>query len=305
MNSVTASADDENTDLRVGFSARLFVDVNENDARAALKVWSRAMGDERGIPVDPNVSIYKSIDEIRAALLTEQVDCVSMTTVELWQIHQTVPVWPTIVLGTSDEGVSSEFVLLVHNDSPVRQFSDLQGESLLIHGNGNDEFAKRWLETELLDAKLGRLEDFWSKTTTAPKLSRAILPVFFKQEKACLVTRAAFRTMAELNPQVGRQLRVIATSPSVVTVTFSFRANPDSPHRERLIAQVGRITETTMGRQTLALFQTEELVARPFTELEPSFALLDRHQRLLHELTAATAAATSPATPAQGLLAPK
>lgn len=278
---LTATTSEDQPSLRVGFSAQQFLDVNENDARAALKIWASAMGNDRGIPVHPFIAIFKSVEEIQDALLNNEVDCVGLTTVELWKVRQKVSVWPTVVFGHTDAGIDTEFVLLVHRDSPIQQLADLHGQSLLVHGNVHEEFALIWLETELLEAKLGRASAFWGKVASVPKLSRTVLPVFFKQTDACLVTRESFRTMSELNPQVGRQLRIIATSPPVITVPFVFRSVSESPLREQLLAEVGSISETTMGRQTLALFHTNALIAHSIDELEPSFAILDRHQHLL------------------------
>ena len=42
----------DNTELRLGFTSSVFVGVNENDARAAMKIWTQAILKEHGILAD-------------------------------------------------------------------------------------------------------------------------------------------------------------------------------------------------------------------------------------------------------------
>jgi hypothetical protein len=53
--------------------------------------------------------------------------------------------------------------------------------------------------------------DFAGLLSQNSKLAKAVPPVFFRQCPACVVTRNGFQTVCELNPQAGRQLKVIAS----------------------------------------------------------------------------------------------
>jgi len=107
-----------------------------------------------------------------------------------------------------------------------------------------------------------------------------VLPVFFHQADACLLTRAGFQTMNELNPQVGQQLKVLAASAALVPIVFCFRGNYASPDRDKLMDSIDRISETPAGRQTLMLFQSERLVKSPVAALDSACELLDVHRQL-------------------------
>jgi len=56
-------------------------------------------------------------------------------------------------------------------------------------------------------------ETFFEEIQEVSKVSQAVLPVFFDQADACIAPMDAFRTMAELNPQLEEELWVIDTSP--------------------------------------------------------------------------------------------
>ena len=53
--------------------------------------------------------------------------------------------------------------------------------------------APTWLDTELLRNKLPLSARFFREITRTSKMSRAILPVFFNQADACLVTGGVLR----------------------------------------------------------------------------------------------------------------
>jgi len=270
------------TPLRFGFAAETLSGVNESDARAALKVWAQTVGTERGIPVDPLMSIYPDTAALGGALRQEQVDAVTLSTEQYWQLRREIP-FSALVLGKIQGKFTEEYVLLVRRDGPVVRLADLRGRSVNIHQGPRGNLGALWIETLLLEARQGRADAFWGKVTRSAKTASVVLPVFFKQADACIVTRNGFDTMNELNPQVGRQLKILAESPPLVPTVFCFRASLVSPYRDKLVAEIDQISKSVAGRQSLALFQSEQLTEQPLAMLDETCALLDRH----HELRAA------------------
>lgn len=276
--------------LRFGFAREAFLQVNESDVRAALKIWVQTLGSERGIPVDTMMELYATTNDIRTALQQRKVDAVTMSTEQYWNLRQDIS-FGSLVLGRTQGRFTEEYVLLVPRDAPVGQISELRGQRINIIEGNRGGLGEIWLEVLLLDAKQGVPADFWGRVTRSSKPGSVVLPVFFKQAEACVVTRSGFNTMTELNPQVGRQLRVLAVSPPLVPTVFCFREDAVSPYRDKLLAELEEISGSVAGRQTLALFQSEQLAPRPTTDLDETCALLDRHARLLTEAKAVAAAA--------------
>jgi phosphonate transport system substrate-binding protein len=144
-----------------------------------------------------------------------------------------------------------------------------------------------WLDVELAKKSLPQTTKLVGKITEATKAAKTVLPVFFNQADACLITRRAFDTMVELNPQVGRQLRVIATSPDYIASLFGFLTDVPTELKEKTIRAFSRLHTTTIGLQTLTLFQTDTILECPVATFAPSLALLDEHARLCPEASAA------------------
>jgi phosphonate transport system substrate-binding protein len=112
------------------------------------------------------------------------------------------------------------------------------------------------------------------------KATRVALPVFFRQADACLMTRTSFEVLGELNPQLNKQLRVLAISPELVPAGFAFRADYVSPLRAQMLTEMARLGETPAGQQILALTQAERIVDRPVSCLDNALELLAQHRRL-------------------------
>jgi ABC-type phosphate/phosphonate transport system substrate-binding protein len=283
--------------LRFGFSSQVFGDVNENDARAALKVWAESMSGARGVLLDPTPQILNGPEAIDDALLSKTIDMLTMTAEEFWSARRVAALGP-IFLGRT-RGISTEtYVLLVHRDNPFGQLADFRGRTIAIQQGSRAALAKTWMETLLLEKGLGTADTFWGRTVNAGNLSRIVLPVFFRQIDACVVTLEGFRTMSELNPQVGQRLRIWAQSEPLVPTVFCFRSDLVSQNRDKLIAGIGQIANSPGGRQTLALFQSDQIGACPMSMMDSACALLDRHQKLLAEIgnPRAVEATVAPAT---------
>jgi ABC-type phosphate/phosphonate transport system substrate-binding protein len=266
------------TRFRFGFSSATFTDVNENDAKAGMKVWGQMLFKERGLPVDPEPIILKDPEAIAEALRSQSIDAITLNTDEYWKLDKELRAGPFIG-GVNDGRITEEYVLLVHQDSKIERVEDLRGRSLNVFQNSRMCLAPVWLDTVLLQAGFPPAVEF-CRVTPINKLAKVVLPVFFRQADACLVTRHAFKIMSELNPQVSQRLKVLAMSPELVPTGFCFRRDYTDPLKETIVAELARIKDSPAGAQVLTLFQSGSLEARPLSCLETAFELLDTHQRL-------------------------
>jgi phosphonate transport system substrate-binding protein len=282
MEAGATSQESNDGPFRVAFSARMFVGVNENDARASVKVWALALGKEQNIPVDPAIQILSGIDAIASALLRNEIDCITLTTDEYWVLRNRVQMGP-FFFGIKNGQITEEYLVLVHERSGINKLEDLHGRSLSIFESPRASLSPIWLNTLLIKSGLPQAEKHFGKIARGSKMNVVILPVFFRQIDACLISRDGFLTMTELNPQVGKQLKVLAQSSPMVPVLFCFRGSYVSKDREKLRASIGNVHKTIAGRQTVTLFQTEKLAEYPIKEIDGAIELLDEYQRLCEQ----------------------
>jgi phosphonate transport system substrate-binding protein len=270
---------DTNHVFRLAFSATMFTEVNENDARAAMKVWIMTVAKDRGIPVDPDPHICRTLDELTEVCRTNHVDGVGLVAAEYARLSQTIK-FDRLGVGDYDGRIMEEYVVLVRQDSGVEHLDQLQGHTLNILNTPRTSLAPIWLDTILLEARLKDSADFFKQISYDNKAALVILPVFFHRADACLMTLDSFKIMGELNPQLAKQLRVIATSPKMLPACFAFRAAEGSAMRPRILTEMAQMNETPAGKQILTLVKADRIVEEPITCLDSALELLAKHERL-------------------------
>jgi ABC-type phosphate/phosphonate transport system substrate-binding protein len=286
----TNEPSDTNHLFRVAFSTSMFTEVNESDARAAMKVWILTVAQERGIPTDPEPRMFDSVEAILQSPQINQLDGFAVTTEEFSVLSRSIEC-DRLAIGVHGGSITEQYVILAHADSGLNGIEDLRGHSLIILQSPRMSLATVWLDTLLLEKGLPPAARFCGRISYVNKPSRVALPVFFRQADVCIITRKAFETMIELNPQIGKQLRVVATSPELIPSFFAFRANRVSPFRQQMLTEMQRLQESPAGRQILALTQADSISEQSVSCLADSLELLVAHRRLCSGTNSADAAA--------------
>ena len=279
--------------IRVGFSSRAFIGMNENDAKAATKVWALTIAKERQVNVDPVAKVFRSAGEIENSFREKAVDCVTMSAVEYFALDPQLQ--PQVIVSLETEP-SEEYLLLVQKDSGISDLSGLRGKAVNLHDSFRTNLALAWLDTIFMQQGYGPANKFAAKVQPFPKPSSAVLPVFFRQADACLVSSGAFGTMVEMNPQLGKQLRLLAQSPRYLSAFLGFRRDLPPGIRIPFQSAVYDLHKSAAGAQIIALFQgTGGLVEKPLSVLDNARELLSQHARLLRKQSAgSTGDSTTP-----------
>jgi hypothetical protein len=126
----------------------------------------------------------------------------------------------------------------------------------------------------------GDSKSFLGSIKTTRKSSQAVLPVFFRQAEGCIVTWNAYDTIVELNPQVGKELVPIASSPLVITSIGVLRDDYEERFGAFVTGELIRLHMDPQGKQILLLFQKGRLVSCRNEYLSSVAAMLKEHADL-------------------------
>ena len=264
--------------FRFGFLPALVQDVNENDFRASMKVWAEALTKDGAVNIDQSVIFYRDRGKMIDALQSGAVDGVAIPTPEFFLIRNQVK-FNHYLLGVTEGSVWDEYVLLVHAQSDINRLEDLQGRSFILLRHPAMCLAAPWLDTCLLEKGLKPM-DVFCHVTEVSKITKTVLSVFFKQADACIVTRKAFKTMCELNPQVGRQLRVLASSPKFGLGGLFMREGCSEAQQAKLIADLLKVHTKVSGKQVLTVFHSERMEEHPASVMDSAIELMVNYRRL-------------------------
>jgi len=132
----------------------------------------------------------------------------------------------------------------------------------------------------LLRQRLPEMDQFFSTVLNKPKPSQAIHAVYFGSADVCVTTEQAFQTMVELNPQVGKKLKIISTSPGLLQGVSIYRSGYPKILREKIETICLRLKTYPRGKQVLTLFQIDDLAIPSRNDFDETRRLYGEYRRL-------------------------
>ncbi len=275
----------EQADLNVGFGPTSFINVNAADAKAAFTVFARTVGRGQGYNLNVKVHTYDSERAFVSAVTNHNLHLVVILAWTYLDAHLDRYIEPSFLAIEGGHG-PREYMLLVRQDSEYRDIPDLQGKQVILLESTNCEMSRQWLRTRLLERGLGSPGSFFGRVDVEGKATKVLLPVFFGNADACVLSRPVLNTMQELNPQIGRRVRAISESkPLVDAITcLSIDGWEKEFYRTDLAESVKTLHETPEGMQILTLFRVDRLAPFEATMLTETRTLKDTHDRLLKGL---------------------
>lgn len=252
--------------LTIGLTKTAFLNVNRNDMEAALKTLAQTIGRKHGYEVEARTAFYEEAPAFAAAV---KAGAVRLAITDSWTYLAMDPAGlgtPSFV--SMEQGrIGKPYLLLTHRDKGLNTLADLRGKNLAVLEIVNSSLGRPWLETLLASNRLGALETFFHEVKFVGKPTAAVLPVFFGKADACLVDATVFKVMTEMNPQVGRALRTIATSEPLVDglqiLSFAGWSGAEQ-FKQDVIQAIGELHLNPAGQQLLTLFKTDQMA--PFED---------------------------------------
>jgi ABC-type phosphate/phosphonate transport system substrate-binding protein len=264
--------------LRYGFTTRLTYDVNPADARVASLVWARGIAKQVGIWDDVEAEVFPDVFSAADSVNAGKTDVLAMSTLEYLSIEDRLNAEPAMVF--LQAGVATdEFLLLARDD--IHSVSDLAGKRIgVFSASGQRELSSVWLDVLLMEAGIRPDSEKMPLMRPITKRSQAAMTVFFKQVDAAVELRPAFETAVELNPQLGRELKVLARSPGLLPGLVCLRNGMPPSVKRRYLEEAVRLHELPQFRQTFLLLRITRLMAWEARYLDSARALVAQRDAL-------------------------
>jgi hypothetical protein len=264
--------------LHYGFTTRLTYNVNPADARVASLVWTRGIAEQVGIWDDAEAEIFTDVSRAVASVNADRTDVLALSTLEYLAVEHQLKATPAMVFlqaGTA----TNEFLLLARDD--IRSVADLAGKRIgVFSASGQRELSNLWLDVLLMEAGITPDNDKMPMLQTITKRSQAAMAVFFRQVDAAVEVRPAFETAVELNPQLGRELKVVARSPELLPGLVCLRNGMPPAVRRRFLEEAVRLHDLPQFRQTFLLMRITRLMGWDPRYLDTARVLLARRDDL-------------------------
>jgi phosphonate transport system substrate-binding protein len=257
--------------LKVGFSSKVFPDIDNNDVRAAMEIWAKELCRSAGISA-ARVTIYRDPAEWLSAVQQGELHIITITAMEYqrnWGKSQLIPSY----ISANKTGVNMDQLIIVNRKSGIRSVNELRGRSFAILSTLKYEAPLLWLEKVLKKTGNNR-NTFFHQVKEFPKASQALMATFFGQVDGCLVSRGAYEICKTLNPQLGKDLLIVAESKSLMGEITCVPANISDSLKAAMTRAALHLHENSVGKQVLTLFQTDRVVMFKNSDIEGIAELL-------------------------------
>lgn len=252
--------------------------VDSSDASAALKAWAAAVQKEQNLQRDLKAELVtQSITEMTNDYVKGTYDGIAVSVEEFLQtdLHP-----EEIYAGNRGNGPFLKYALIVSPKSSINDAKNLIGKKIVTSQSNQMNLAELWLTTLLSDEGV---KESPPTPYQVDNLSKAILEVFFGQADAALVTTDAFELARELNPQVGKKMRILAESPPIIPVFFIFQPNSVAEGKtDELAKALLELHKSPGGLQVLTVIQSQKMEKYPFEVLQSTIDLIKKYQTLVN-----------------------
>jgi phosphonate transport system substrate-binding protein len=241
----------------IGYSSSIFTHLVKENAQAAAKLWSNLV--IRNNNGSAETRIFQNCSEMEKELKSGKIDMVILLSTEYLGLKNRGLLEPFFISARGEE-LYDTFILITRRDSGIHSVGDLRGKAFLQQSGSHCEIHRLWFDMLMMKQGVHEPERFFSSLKEVVTPSQAVMPVFFKRADACILSRRSFDVMAELNPQLRKDLRIIEASTPVATGVICIRKGCDSRQRERLIEVLETLDRDVEGKQLLTLFRMSRLV---------------------------------------------
>lgn len=268
--------------VNIAVPQQIFGDLRTSDILASLRIWTNTLIErvkDGKSDVDINFVVEDDLKAIQWGLESERLDMIIVLSTKFVELEKSQS-FSHLRYPLAERDRREDLLLLVADDSYIDGFDDLKNRRVGVVHKGYLDLVRIWQEVFLLERGYGDGEEFYKKLTYHEKPNQAIFSLFFGQVDACFVNRSAYELMVELNPQVGRKLKVLECSKGYVMSVLAVRSSYDKPVVKSILRTLGNVNGTPEGEQIMTLFKFESMVSGDDAYLDPVRHLIRRYESL-------------------------
>lgn len=232
-------------------------DPLQNIARSLGSAFSRPVDLEYPLPAN-NLFGADSWEELSRRIQLGGTDLFPLQGYELLENGRLLGLKP-LLLTTRNGNWQTRFVLLASSSSEIQTLRHLEDRTILVYRDGCGDLVDYWLDT-VIAVGTGRTRKSFARYQTVTQPREAVLPVFFGEADACVISTAAYRRVLIQNPvQIPEKLNlVLAESKDLPSQVVACRMEMPAETQRRVLEQAPKLA-WDFGEETGGMIAAQEL----------------------------------------------
>lgn len=266
----------EKDSITVGWYRPMLSETDIKDVNAAIHVWIKQIAADE---INIESIIYDDLPSMIQGIRHNHVQWLNLPPISYFRMKKEIDldqeyelIYAAQMYG---EGKARKYYIVVRDDAPYTSIRDLRNTKFATREY--NETGRLYVNTLLLEEGIHSAEQFFTVIDEKQRYSQIVLGVFFKQYDAGMVPDGIFKTMGELNPQINRQLRIIAASDAYVNAVGLLSRQVAEATKHWITTTVLDLQNSVEGRQLLNLFKLDSMTTIDPEELQPVKTLLEEY----------------------------
>jgi len=186
-------------------------------------------------------------------LVNKPYDVIATTGLDYLALKERIHLQPLVILSRTYKPTDT-FLLVTRKNNTLKTLTGLPERTLIVEAGGED-LAKLWLDIIFEAHGLPPHHVFFNILHIGAKPIRTVLPVFFGQVDACVVSESALMMINELNPQIKEQLVIRERSAGYINMLLCATDRLEDWARDIVIEETERMHTSPEGQQILTMMK--------------------------------------------------
>ena len=270
--------------LRFGFYTKDLGKSSIKETDESFKRWVETIKSNTKVNVLSSAimknNFYDSKESLVEDIKKNKLDFMNISTFNFFDLDLQGTIIPMLTTSKVKESKFERYFLVAHKNSPVEDITNLNNARVFIPNSFSFQLQKIWLQVELKNklkpADYAKIEI----AETNKKGNEALFAIFFKKMDYAVVREDIYLLACELNAQIKRQTKVIATSNKFINNFFARRKDVD-PEIYKEIVKIGmNLDKTVEGKQILNLMQMNSIHEISIADLQETESLIKQYKKI-------------------------
>jgi ABC-type phosphate/phosphonate transport system substrate-binding protein len=245
--------------LHLGYSNMVFQDIDPRDGNAALLAYAQQVEkrffQKRGTKINLQTKIYSSLSDIKQALKLNEIDLLSVTTDQYFELLDEFELEPCLAT-VSYNNKFSQYILITSSKNDINNISDLKKKRIVLPKSSKGWLVEKWLNVKLARYKQSFMENFFSSVNYLDKETNAIYDIYFEKAECAVVRKSVFNILCELNPQLNKSIKILETSEPVISHMLAYRKGSDQYLIKSVVQESNELHLSKEGKLILEIFKS-------------------------------------------------